>query len=322
LGMLGLLLAPAGTVILLLGVHTDYHPAAHLAWIGWLSLFGAHFWMLKRLERILPEGFVRTLHLVGIWLLLAVVSLELRYQLMALAEQHNAWRWLGWASAPSLYIVLMTFVRRLPWPVSAFEQEYRVWAVLPMAGILAVWLLAAMAFSDGSAQPLPYLPLLNPLAVSLLLVTFSLYHWCQGCGFCLRWPAGIRGVQVALAAVLFLILTTEVFRTAHQWLAVPFQLSSLLASLPVQVGLSLLWTLMALAAMVFGTRREKRAVWIAGAALIAVVVIKLFLVELSQHGSIERIFSFIGVGVLLLVVGYFSPLPPKSETVLEERAGE
>jgi len=52
-------------------------------------------------------------------------------------------------------------------------------------------------------------------------------------------------------------------------------------------------------------------VWLIGAALIAVVVAKLFFVELSNRGGLARIVSFIGVGVLLLVVGYFAPLPPK-----------
>ena len=45
--------------------------------------------------------------------------------------------------------------------------------------------------------------------------------------------------------------------------------------------------------------------------LIAVVVAKLFFVELGNRGGLERIISFIGVGVMLLVVGYFAPLPPR-----------
>jgi uncharacterized membrane protein len=50
--------------------------------------------------------------------------------------------------------------------------------------------------------------------------------------------------------------------------------------------------------------------WLVGAALLAVVIAKLFLVDLSQVGSIERIVSFLGVGILMLIVGYLSPLPP------------
>jgi len=54
-------------------------------------------------------------------------------------------------------------------------------------------------------------------------------------------------------------------------------------------------------------------VWLAGAALLAAVVAKLFLVDLSRIGSIERIVSFVGVGLLMLIVGYLSPLPPAAE---------
>jgi uncharacterized membrane protein len=51
-----------------------------------------------------------------------------------------------------------------------------------------------------------------------------------------------------------------------------------------------------------------------GAGLLAVVVAKLFLVELADRGSLYRIVSFIVVGVLLLVVGYFAPIPPGSKS--------
>ena len=49
-----------------------------------------------------------------------------------------------------------------------------------------------------------------------------------------------------------------------------------------------------------------------GAGLLGVVVVKLLLIDLSNAGGAERIIAFIAVGVLMLVVGYFAPLPPKS----------
>ena len=84
-------------------------------------------------------------------------------------------------------------------------------------------------------------------------------------------------------------------------------------SVLVQTALSIFWTVLALAAMAFATHRSIRALWFAGAALMAVVVAKLFLVDLSNVGGVERIVSFIGVGVLMLVIGYFAPVPPKAE---------
>jgi uncharacterized membrane protein len=66
---------------------------------------------------------------------------------------------------------------------------------------------------------------------------------------------------------------------------------------------------------VLATRRAARWLWMLGAALMAVVVVKLVLVDLSHLSGIERIVSFIGVGVLMLVIGYFSPVPPRRTEV-------
>jgi uncharacterized membrane protein len=79
----------------------------------------------------------------------------------------------------------------------------------------------------------------------------------------------------------------------------------------VQASLSVFWALLALAAMVFATRTARRPIWIVGAVLMGVVVAKLFLVDLGTVGTVERIVSFIAVGVLMLVIGYFSPVPPR-----------
>jgi uncharacterized membrane protein len=84
----------------------------------------------------------------------------------------------------------------------------------------------------------------------------------------------------------------------------------------VQTCLSLFWTVLALTAMLIAARKGVRIVWLVGAALLVLVIAKLFLIDLSRIGSVERIISFVGVGLLMLVVGYFSPLPPARESTL------
>ena len=78
----------------------------------------------------------------------------------------------------------------------------------------------------------------------------------------------------------------------------------------VQAAFSLLWTTTALVVMLIATRRALRAPWFAGAVLLAVVVGKLFLLDLANSATVARIVSFLGVGVLLLVIGYIAPVPP------------
>lgn len=51
--------------------------------------------------------------------------------------------------------------------------------------------------------------------------------------------------------------------------------------------------------------------WLTGGGLLAAVVLKLLVVDLSSADGGARIITFIVVGVLMLVVGYFAPLPPR-----------
>jgi uncharacterized membrane protein len=41
-------------------------------------------------------------------------------------------------------------------------------------------------------------------------------------------------------------------------------------------------------------------------------MVKLMLVDSAGGGGLSRAVAFIGVAILVLIVGYFSPLPPKT----------
>jgi uncharacterized membrane protein len=73
--------------------------------------------------------------------------------------------------------------------------------------------------------------------------------------------------------------------------------------------------------MSVGARRASRRGWIVGAALLGLVIAKLFVVDLSNLETMARIVSFVTVGVLMLVIGYLAPLPP-SEQPPGEQPGE
>lgn len=57
-----------------------------------------------------------------------------------------------------------------------------------------------------------------------------------------------------------------------------------------------------------------RVLWMTGAVLLGVVVVKLAVNDLGNTGTVARIVSFIGVGVLLLVIGYVAPVPTKTRS--------
>ena len=112
-------------------------------------------------------------------------------------------------------------------------------------------------------------------------------------------------------AAAFVWLNAMLVRGFHHYAGIAYHVDAWVASFAVQTGITLLWTAIALFAMWFAAARGARVPWVAGAALLALVVVKLLLVDLSDSGGVTRIVSFIGVGILMLVIGYVAPLPAK-----------
>ena len=91
---------------------------------------------------------------------------------------------------------------------------------------------------------------------------------------------------------------------------------------PTETTITPIWAVTGVAIMVIASRSGRRTIWLAAAGLLVAVVVKLFLVDLAATGTIARIFSFLVVGGLLILVGYLSPLPPAREEQLESEKGE
>ena len=164
--------------------------------------------------------------------------------------------------------------------------------------------------------PLPYIPLLNPLELACAgMLWFALKSLPEAL------PAEYRRVNApGVAALAFMVISAGVMRLWHFYDGITWRLDIMLQSFGLQASLSVVWAVTAIILMVYGNRRKLRPFWITGAALMAVVVVKLFLIELSNSGGIARIASFIIVGVLLLLVGWFAPVPPKAVENEEDKA--
>jgi len=101
---------------------------------------------------------------------------------------------------------------------------------------------------------------------------------------------------------------------------VDWEADALAGSQIVQSGYSILWTLIAMGLMFLARSRSERLPWLAGAVLLAIVVAKLVFVDMSQVEGLARIVAFIAVGVIMLLIGYFVPIPPRAESPKEATA--
>lgn len=310
---LALVVLPVLALLLLKAVEDQPHLLAHGGWLAWPFALGAVHLVVGRLAREGPEWAAQA-HAPALWLLILTVAVALggiAEVPLALSEDWGrAARGLG---AASVWLVVLHLIERGRGAWGRHEEIYLGPGMTPIASLALFWWIVVNLFARGDSSPLPHVPILNPVDVSLGLVAVATLYWWRAAR---RHPAlGIAEVQLRAAiavgaGALFLWLNAILVRAVHQWTQVPFDRQSLWDSVALQSSLSIAWTLVALGGMLGSTRRQLREPWMVFAGLLGVVVAKLFLVDLSQLSTVARIGTFLVVGVLLLVVGYLTPVPP------------
>ena len=189
-------------------------------------------------------------------------------------------------------------------------REPRLWvasaSLIALAGVDALAELAApSAFFDASGSPATGVPavLLAAAAVAALLVSVRRFEpvdrfdvWIDErveplrellawvfAGLCL-YSASLS--ILGLAEVLSNAGDTTEFQRGH-------------------TAVSSFWGLVAFGALILGLRRGSRALRLAGLGLFALALGKLFIYDLSTLSSITRALSFLAVGAVLLLAGFF-----------------
>jgi uncharacterized membrane protein len=312
---------PVMLLFALQGVVELDHVFQDWGWLVWPLALWLHFVTLKHLDAMAPQRWWSWVHSGGVWLVMLLAGNLLVWAVQRAQLQGTAWASVIFLVASVLVLLALTprplyqadSRVRAAWPLVRFAQAYLWRAAWPLAVAVALGALVVAVHSDGNALPLPYVPVLNPtdLTVALALAT------------CAMWLSRVRQSNLALPAVAqharwplvlaglaFVAVNTVWLRVAHHFAGVPWAADRLFESFLVQAGYSILWTLMALGLMLLAHRRHTRQVWMGGAILLGLTVAKLFLVDLSNRGGSERIVAFIAVGVMMLVVGYFAPIPP------------
>ena len=239
------------------------------------------------------SGTVGALWLDGVWLQVVWLAVPLAFWLLSASPKQ-----------PALF-------RRHP---AAYLKFGGIMCALFAAG----WLLWVNISMPHRPAPLPYLPLLNPLELASVGLLWLGWRGFERIAASDGWSGTAKRQYAALLnGLAFIVLSAGVMRLWHFFDGIRWRLDYLLASFGLQASLSVVWAVTAIVLMVGGNRSGRRSRWLTGATLMAVVVVKLFLVELGNSGGIARIVSFIAVGLLLLLVGWFAPVPPK-ENILEE----
>ena len=280
----------------------------------WLGSWLAGYWPMRQGE---AEGSAWwENHLIGLWsgVVLTLIGV--------------VWLWHNWQAAtpaliaaPALFVLLPSLpALRRRWPLKQhLELYYRVGLTPIVVGAALIFVWACFEHSalwTWAGTPVAYLPLLNPLDLSSAFFLLALVSWARQLN-----PRQLNRGTYFAGALGLLWLTAVTGRSVLNYSAetpaeFPFDDYSYslfeAAANPTFLWLiSVVWAVAALLVMLYSVRRSERRTWQAGLAILGLVMLKVVFVDLADLGALERGLSFLGVGVILLLIGYLIPIPPK-----------
>ncbi|WP_318373590.1 DUF2339 domain-containing protein [Enterobacter sp.] len=291
--------------------------------LAWGLALPSAFWLLYQQRTPPVPYFSQGLHLSLFWMILAALAAELWWYTDALPWGMFPWQaGLAMTAAAAVIMLVRAGLQRSLWPLRIWPQWYGTLALAP-PGVFLLVLLLFTNIDDGVVMEQGYRPLLNPLeegAAFALLALFALARLCAR-----YFPAHGREIHkrapLLLAALAFWWLNGLLLRSLAWYGDIDWSVSALWSSRLVQTCFALFWMLVALLVMLRAARQASRHEWLGGAALLGVVIVKLMLVDSAGGGGLARAVAFIGVAVLVLIVGYFSPLPPRIQQTHNEEQG-
>jgi uncharacterized membrane protein len=206
---------------------------------------------------------------------------------------------------------LIRFERRLASPYP--EKVLSVWRLWGGGFITAITLCCLFWLGGASEQVtdgMKTLPVFNTAdAASLIIVVMMILYLSRL--FKNDLPVKLRGTLkwIRGLAVFFwanaLIGRAVFFFSDDSY----YSVSWLMSSSAYQLAIAVFWALTGFMFVAYGVKKFSKTYWSIGAALLVIDAIKLFLIDLSRVDTIQRILSFLGVGVIFILIGYFFPLP-------------
>lgn len=293
-----------------------YFELNHLLWLPLLVLaYGIGYFMLRQDgEALWSRDILCGLHISLFLSALLSLGQILHWTLSILLPPVAEIYWMANVIIVSLAVIVVMYLDlRGCWPVSQNRQWYVLFALAPV--VVCLFLLMIIGnFYSAFNEFWYYLPLINPLELSALLGFVALSTWLyRGFNSTSTVAAEIKDkAEIALYLLIAFWINGVLIRILAYYGEIPWDAYSLWNSRLVQAGMAICWTFGALICMLRAGQKENRQLWFCGAGLLLVVLLKLFLIDSSNSGGLIRAIAFICVAILILIVGYFTPLPPKA----------
>jgi len=212
---------------------------------------------------------------------------------------------------PIVSLLMVWFITKAPKSIlGRFNKLFLTTFTWILLLFTLLWSLIALFFT-GVTGDSNYIPFVNPLEfVQIFTIVTLIFWWRQSK---VKATKAVAGSELTLiSGLIFLVANAVVLRMISSFADVTYRPDALFMSSVVQSSITIFWTLYGTVYLIAGSRLQKRSTWITGASLLGIVTIKL-LFDLVGDQSVSRIVTFIVVGVIFMLVGYFSPYPKEKE---------
>ncbi|HPY41608.1 MAG TPA: DUF2339 domain-containing protein, partial [Thiolinea sp.] len=165
-------------IALMINIVTESSLLKDYLLVAWLANLGVWYGLLQRLERqAWFPVWLKIAHSLTLWVLMFLLTSQLQLFLSSYFTWQRAW---AFAALPLAALAMIRLVLTAPvWPFKT-QTSLLYSAAIPMTGLVAWWFLSSLS-QAGNAEPLPWLPVLNPLDLVTAWLVLTLVnlvkHW-------------------------------------------------------------------------------------------------------------------------------------------------
>ncbi|WP_413284319.1 DUF2339 domain-containing protein [Vibrio sp. MA40-2] len=270
-------------------------------------------------KKSLIDTVIYSNHAIYFWAL-ALCTLGYLYRIFSLTDDELLLI-LPWLCALFIAVCYLP-VCKDKWPLMRYLSFYRQTLVAPMVLVIACFIGYSLPLFDVQIMNVIWLPIFNAIELTsiaaIMLVAIGLKN--DNAQIVLnkmfKWRANYKTQQIIWLAFSGVLFThAALARGVSYYTMADYELYSLWSSALFQAGLAILWSLSATMATAIGSRFNMLILWCSGALVFALTIIKLFVLDLANRDTVVMVVAVIFVGVVMVLVGYFAPMPKKEHSL-------